>query len=279
LQLQGLALLCTAIYQTFRQALTLFHAICVLHLLSLLGFGLISQGKYGHKGIIRWLVLYTLHVIIAGAFLSFAGYIWATAPTFGSQPECNSTTVYVVFGVSIIATDIVFRYVLLALMILTVVGALVTLLTYSTIAACCCGFKRKEQFLNSNDLSTLRDVLDRAQFRDKKAKWALLQEEIIGMLVRTGINVYGVVTLEQMVHWNNLAPDEGEWTFGQVLAIFMLLSVAVEVLNIFLAKLDKKPDEQRTNEEGTDHPLTNNQPTLEEGIELEERRGRSSSSE
>src|SRR5947209_913742 len=35
LGVQGLALLCTAIYQTFRHNLTLFHAICVIHLLAL----------------------------------------------------------------------------------------------------------------------------------------------------------------------------------------------------------------------------------------------------
>src|ERR1700710_1290585 len=78
LQLQGLALLCTAIYQTFRNQLTLFHAICVLHLLSLLGLGLTSRKKYGHKGRTRLMVLLGVQMVIACAFSAFVGYIWIT---------------------------------------------------------------------------------------------------------------------------------------------------------------------------------------------------------
>ena len=105
LQIQGLALLCTAIYQTFRNQLTLFHAICVPHLLSLLGLGLAARGKYGHTGRYRRSVLWTAKGLISAAFVSFLGYVWAIAPRFGSQPECNATTLYVVFWVNIKATN------------------------------------------------------------------------------------------------------------------------------------------------------------------------------
>jgi hypothetical protein len=94
LQLQGLALLCTAIFETIERQLTLFHALCVLHLLSLLGFGLVAQRKYSGGGLNRWLVLAFLRVLIASAFVALTAYIWLTAPTFGSQPECNADTVY-----------------------------------------------------------------------------------------------------------------------------------------------------------------------------------------
>ena len=46
-----------------------------------------------------------------------------------------------------------------------------------------------------------------------------------------------VVTLEQTISRNNLSPEERAWTFGQVLAIAMLLGVVVEVINILLPKL------------------------------------------
>lgn len=39
--------------------------------------------------------------LAGGAFVAFNGYVWAKAPSLGSQPECNSSTVYVMFGVSI----------------------------------------------------------------------------------------------------------------------------------------------------------------------------------
>lgn len=44
--------------------------------------------------------------------------------------------------------------------------------------------------------------------------------------------------MELTVLRNNLGPDERKWTFGQVLAVFLLLGVAAEVANILLAKLD-----------------------------------------
>lgn len=49
-----------------------------------------------------------------------------------------------------------------------------------------------------------------------------------------GINVYMIVTLEQIVGRNSLGEEEWEWTFGQVLALFLLLGVVVEVGNILL---------------------------------------------
>jgi len=46
------------------------------------------------------------------AYVSLTCCIWITAPTFGSQPECGGTTVYVIFGISINATSPVFRYII-----------------------------------------------------------------------------------------------------------------------------------------------------------------------
>ncbi|KAK1986820.1 hypothetical protein LZ30DRAFT_581307 [Colletotrichum cereale] len=220
LQLQGLALLCTAVYQTFKGQLTLFHAICVLHLLSLLGFGLVAQRRYQGGGLNRWLVMAALRVIIACAFTALTAYIWATAPTFGNQPDCNASTVYVVFGVSIRATNDVFRYVILALMASMAVGWVLSMVIYVFLAHCCCGGVRSGM------------------------KWArqykrdLISGQVVQLFIQTGINVYMIVTLEQIVKRNNLSEEEKAWTFGQVLAIFVLLGVVVEVINILLPKLD-----------------------------------------
>lgn len=53
-----------------------------------------------------------------------------------------------------------------------------------------------------------------------------------------GINVYMIVTLGQVVAKNRLSDEEREWTFGHVLAVFVLLGVVVEVGNILLMRLD-----------------------------------------
>ncbi len=272
LQLQGLALLFTAIYQTFRTQLTLFHAICVLHLLSLLGFGLTARGRYGTKGRNRRFVVLASQFLIAGAFLAFAGYIWATAPRFGSQPQCNATTVYVVFGVSIRATEVVFRYVILGLMIATVVGTVVGMACFGAVAVCMCGVRRKDRIVRSDDVAMAGHVLSRIRFEDGKGKSAALQSEIVGVVLWTGVNVYAIITLEQTIQRNDLGPEEREWSFGQVLALFMLAGVAVEVLNIFLAKMDTREKQKDADaEQAAGRPPQIEQQRLTRGTELQAR--------
>ncbi|KAG9229072.1 hypothetical protein BJ875DRAFT_500239 [Amylocarpus encephaloides] len=252
LQLQGLALLCTAIYQTFWTQLTLFHAICVLHLLSLLGFGLAAKGKYGRTGRNRRAFLYTFKLLVAGAFLAFASFIWATAPRFGSQPECNRSTVYVVFGVSIGATERVFRYVLLALMCSTVVGFMIALIMFGALAACVCGTKRKEKMVRTEDLAMMAGIAARVEFKHPRARWAMVQGEVATVLLKTGVNVYAIVTLEQTISRNRLGDEERKWGFGQVLALFLLLGPVAELLNILLAKTDRDAEEEKEKEEEMD---------------------------
>ncbi|GKT53818.1 hypothetical protein ColTof4_05980 [Colletotrichum tofieldiae] len=246
LQLQGLALLCTAVYQTFKGQLTLFHAICVLHLLSLLGFGLVAQRRYQGGGLNRWLVMAALRVIIACAFTALTAYIWVTAPTFGSQPDCNASTFYVVFGVSLHATNDVFRYVILALMASMAVGWVFSMVIYVFLAHCCCGGVRsgmKWARRVNPDVEALKNVVGRIKVSDPKYKRDIISGQVVQLFIQTGINVYMIVTLEQIVKRNHLSEEEKEWTFGQVLAIFVLLGVVVEVINILLPKLDRDVEE------------------------------------
>lgn len=68
---------------------------------------------------------------------------------------------------------------------------------------------------------------------------------------------FQVVTLEQMVHVNNLSPEEKDWTFGQILALFVLLGVVVEVINILLNKLDGPSHTNRDSDDDGDIELSN----------------------
>jgi hypothetical protein len=55
--------------------------------------------------------------------------------------------------------------------------------------------------------------------------------------------IYLIVSLEQTISRNDLDPEEKGWTFGQVIAIFLLLGVANELLNVLLASWDRKQSE------------------------------------
>lgn len=52
-------------------------------------------------------------VSIFANFIIYNATVWSQAPDFGSQSECNSSVVYVLFGTSIKVTSNVFRYTML----------------------------------------------------------------------------------------------------------------------------------------------------------------------
>ncbi|RDL40991.1 uncharacterized protein BP5553_00970 [Venustampulla echinocandica] len=231
LGVQGLALLCTAIYQTFRHQLTLFHAICVIHLLALLGISVVSQGQYQGLGPRRVFTIIAITVISGAAFVAFNAYVWATAPTFGSQPDCNSSTVYVVFGVSIPATGPVFRWLIIATLSIIPVGFLIGLTCAAPCIGLLCYLKRKHDL---GPMSTWETTPNPSQVENPRvSQW-------VGMLSMVGFSIYAVVSLEQTISRNNIGEQEREWTFGQILPVFVLLGVVNELTNMFLAHLDRK---------------------------------------
>lgn len=253
LGMQGLALLCTAIYQTFRNELTLFHAICVVHLLALLGLNLISKGRYSGFGPWRLWCFVVIQVIALGAFIAFNVYLWVTAPHFGSQPACNPDTVYVVFGVSISAVSPVFRYIILGTLGASAAGFI---LVFTCMLPCLCGMwirRRRDPLAGGNvgsgrrrnctwnwfvQTSTGTDDQGNAQ-REELSGQALLNFTL-NRAAYCGLCIYLIVSLEQTIQRNTLDPQEKGWTFGQVIAIFLLLGVANELLNVVLASWDRR---------------------------------------
>jgi hypothetical protein len=255
LGIQGLALLCTAIYQTFKGDLTLFHAICVLHLLALLGTDLVNKGRYAGFGPRRLYFFAALQVLILGAFTAFNIYVWVTAPHFGSQPECNASTVYVVFGVSITAISPVFRYIVLAILAATVAWYA---LIFTCILPCLCGYHRykKRKFTSGNTIEGQKQgwmnwfvevnfPVDQNIMPPppKKLHGQELRKYTFNRVVYCSFCVYLIVSLEQTVQRNRLNPEEKGWTFGQVIAIFLLLGVANELVNVLLARWDRNKAE------------------------------------
>jgi hypothetical protein len=233
--------------------LTLFHAICVLHLLSLLGVGLTARGKYGHKGRIRRFVLWGIKAILSAAFIAFVLYIWITAPKFGKQPECNASTKYVVFFVSIDATNDVFWYTIMALMIFMLVVSVFSFIIIAAISAIFVtffGIHKKNRLVERADFEIAKNLFSRITVKDSQSpvnntwKWMPSQYDVGYMFARTLINIYMILMLELTISRNDLGEDEKKWTLGQIIAIFLLLGVAAEVCNIILAQIDSKLDKK-----------------------------------
>ncbi|KAJ5827242.1 hypothetical protein N7447_004005 [Penicillium robsamsonii] len=254
LGLQGLALLCTAIYQTVRDDLTLFHAICVVHLLAILGMDMVSKGRYAGLGPWRLYFFAALQILALAAFLSLNVYVWVTAPHFGSQPQCNKDTVYVVFGVSIKATSPVFRYIILGTLGAVVAGYA---LIFTCMLPCLCGYVRyrrrhpeagnriegqKRGWVNWFMEVNHPVYQERVEPPERLHGQALLTYTL-NKVAYCSFCIYLIVSLEQTISRNDLDPEEKGWTFGQVIAIFLLLGVANELLNVLLASWDRRQNE------------------------------------
>ncbi|KAH8693681.1 hypothetical protein BGW36DRAFT_429720 [Talaromyces proteolyticus] len=235
LSVQGLAVLFTAVIQTFLNKLTLFHAICSIHLLALLGISLPRQVKYENVGPLRLYVWIGIKVSAGCVFIVFATYIWATAKTFGVQPECNASTVYVVFGISIPATSTALRWVMVGTLALTALGTLIGVIMMISFSA----FFMWQARRHPNDWETFR-------YREQRPIEAKSKiEQWMGMINTSSVNIYAMVSLEQTIARNNIGPGEKDWTFGQIIAIFMLVGVVNEGVNFGLAYLDRLKREGR----------------------------------
>lgn len=237
LSLQGLALLFTAVTQAFLNKLTLFHAICVIHLLALLGINLPRQVQYKNVGLLRMYVWLGVKFCATAIFTAFATYIWYTARTFGVQPECNADIIYVVFGISIPAISAALRWVMVGTLLLTIFWTLVGAL----IMVCFYAFFSWQARRHPNGWETFRYSEERPTTRDGETKVELW----IGMVIAVGFNIYAMVSLEQTISRNNIGVGEQEWTFGQILSMFMLVGVANECVNFVLAYLDRLERERR----------------------------------
>ncbi|KIM26810.1 hypothetical protein M408DRAFT_177929 [Serendipita vermifera MAFF 305830] len=217
--LNGLAVLITAIVQTAQGQLDLYHAIFILHLLAFLGISASPNGLY------KWS---TLRVgIVSGssvlgslALVCFSFYVWANAPTFGSQPECNSKVIYVILFFPVPATATWLRAVLMAGLGLVSIGLLVAMLVLP-----CLLYARKLRSTQYNSLHSDADSeLASGEDDDPNAT---------GVVARLVSAVFGIITLEMTVKANNV-DEENVWSFGQILAVVLLFSSLNELLHFFL---------------------------------------------
>lgn len=232
--IQGTALLCTAFYQATHAQLSLFHAMVVLHLLTMMGVGLVSRVGPAGRG---WVYTGFNAVIIACAsctFIAFNVYVWLNAPTFGSQPGCNDKVVYVLFGVSIPATSPVFRYIIIGALTLLPGMFLVWLVVCAPcflLATCCCCPGGTDR----GNWRCCEPVAEEAPSGDGRVNWKRLGFQTVA---HVAFYVFATVSLEETIRRNNVSSDEAEWSFSQILPLFLLLGPAVDFANAMVAAVD-----------------------------------------
>lgn len=158
-----------------------------------------------------------LYFIALIGSLSYLIYVFATAPTFGSQPECNNNIKYVLFGINISATNPVIRWLFVASFGLIMLSSAIWLLCAA--GALCCMNRGLDTVQSSNGHS-----------RDRKPFWT-----VVGHTIGS---VYVIVMLELIIRRNQLGPGINEWTFGQVLAMMMLVGPLIELTSSVIGEKD-----------------------------------------
>ncbi|KAK2462573.1 hypothetical protein APHAL10511_005416 [Amanita phalloides] len=221
--ISGFALLVTAIVETAKGQLSLYHAIFVIHVLYFTGIMVAPSGDYrGNR------TSFTIRILISfvttyGSFMLFAGYafyVWATALKFGPFSECNNEIKYIFFFKSVRATVGWLRK-------LWMVGLGITLglLLLVPMASCACYC-----LIGSTVGSGRRSSTSERSLRFAKPLAA----------------IYGVVMLELYEKRNKhlIGSGEQQWTFGQIMALVQIISTFNENGEI-LARLTPKASRER----------------------------------
>ncbi|PFH45968.1 hypothetical protein AMATHDRAFT_8414 [Amanita thiersii Skay4041] len=219
--ISGAALLITALIETGKHRLSLYHAIFIIHALFFMGISISPidecAGKY--KGNLTARVLLSM-ILSHGLLLLFTGYafyVWATAPKFGQSPRCNDQIRYIIlFAIKIRATVGWLRklwmaglgFVFAMMIILPLIGTCTVLLVKSNPSSV---------FVSSNpNNQPIRFSVTRLAF---------------------GLTpVYGIIHLELYVKANKalLTDSEEALSFGQIYALVMIISIGAELLHFIL---------------------------------------------
>jgi hypothetical protein len=236
----GLALLLTTFLYAGEHQLDLFHAFCIFHLVGLVGLSIRpskpeeeSPSTQSKEKSIAKIALRILYYGSMLGFIIFMIYVFATAPHFGSLPECNADIKYVIFGIDVSATNPVFRGLFLVnfgLLIIALIISATGLLK---------GVSLEKQFgayvrdLSMASLKKMgKDVSNAGEFgddvpKDEGKKGFKMLGEILG-------RVYIITMLELMLHRNSTTSDGNNWGFGQILAMLTLLGPLIELASFFI---------------------------------------------
>jgi hypothetical protein len=192
-------------------------------LLALLGINVVPKARYACRATLQMVFTSCAMFCAILVFVIWTLYVWITAPKFGSQPECNSSTIYVIFGVSIHVIEPVLRWVIVAL-----TASMALVLFVATLMTIPLRFCTQEQRSHQDGMYEGNEQRPTARARAG-----------IQALITLCANIYFIVSLEQTISRNTIDVAEREWTFGQVIALFLLIGVAFDLLNLCLAVIER----------------------------------------
>ena len=222
LGMTGLGLFLTGIIATSKWTITLFHAICLFHLLCLIGISLIPKGEYSVGRIGAAVFAFLQEVFLCG-FLAWDIHLFATAPTYGSQSECNGSIIYVIFGFNIPATSPIFRWLVIAALGVVLFFSMVSVLGMTREWCSSQGEETGHEVENAGEAERYRNPTASAIY-------------VVGHLAGSA---YIIGMIEMMIKRNKVDHDEFTWTFGQLLAMLMLIGPLIELVSLFLEKIEK----------------------------------------
>ncbi|KAI9458432.1 hypothetical protein BJY52DRAFT_1269749 [Lactarius psammicola] len=210
----GLALVLTAVIQTLQHQLDLYHAIFVMQIIFSLDF-VYAYGmrRFFHhsRNPLRATLVVAVQMFSTAVFTVWLLCVWAQNSHFGSQPDCNHLVKYVFFFASVHATATWLRTFFIVGMVF---AACSLLFKFSTIV-----------FVKPEQLEQPSGYVPDARPNGTRGK-------SIYKYFTAGSAVYGVTTLELIVQRNraNIGSGEGEWGFGQIVSIILILQCVVDVV-------------------------------------------------
>ncbi|KAF3479624.1 uncharacterized protein GIQ15_06600 [Arthroderma uncinatum] len=225
----GLALLLATMIKSALDDIALFHSLCILHLLGLVGFSIRPRGRYRLSATHTkaFTILYALATVASVVYFIL---VFANATRFGNRPECNAETNYVLFWVNMKATSPVIRWLLvtsftvLAVTLLAWVVGFTGMLCFAIDCGCTVARTSDTESLSSESQG------DGSKSDPRPVR------EFITMLGRLAACIYLIWMLELIIRRNKLLPGLEEWKFGQVLAMMMLIGPLIELMSLLLSK-------------------------------------------
>jgi hypothetical protein len=144
-------------------------------------------------------------------FLVWDIHLFATAPTYGAQPNCNGSVIYVVLGINVPATSPIFRWILVATLSILLLGSVLSMIFFPCIGG---------------DADSDNGTDDGG---NEIAPWFYLVGHLAG-------SSYIIAMIELMIKRNRVDRTEDAWSFGQVLAMVMLVGPLIELVAFLLER-------------------------------------------
>jgi len=196
--------------------ISLFHAILVTWLsfpaiITSFSFYGLYRGPYEAP-----LVLLLLSLAHIYSFLSFALWVWATAPTF----PCPNLVHVIVFGHRIRVTGW-FRYIVLAILGFWATGITITLLVGGLTYVYAWFTDRTEDLFRQPETHSQPETPD-----EKVAR-------VYGSVAfALGFTIFGIVMAELMIATHDIVPQDSKWGFGQIAALILLMTPVFTLIRI-----------------------------------------------